>query len=170
MKSIYIIIILFVTTVSSAYSQDAHKHLHKRNEIGISSGGIYGFNDKTWGAGVHMHYFRSLGDHSRWAIGGFYEYAWLDGNHYSFGVGAKFEAIDRLHLGLFPGLVFLKHEEDAHDHSHSHGESEKQFAVHAEVVYDLFEIGKFHFGPVADYSWSKDDSHVMLGIHAAYSF
>lgn len=170
MKSIYTLIILFAITVAPVYSQ--HKdHHHKRNEIGLSTGAMYGINDKKWGAGGHLHYSHSLSDHSRWAIGGFAEYAWLSGTHFSLGAGAKFQALDRLHLGIFPGITILKHKEDDHDHGHSHDEGSKlRFSTHIEAAYDLFSINGVHFGIVADYAWAKHDSHVMLGIHTAFSF
>lgn len=168
MKILYTIIIsiLFSTYVAQAQS---HSHHHARNEIGVSAGPFYAIDDKSWGSGVHLHYFRSLGNHSRWAVGGFLEQAWSDENHFSVGVGVKFEVIERLHLGVSPGVSFGKHSHgDLHDH---HDESTKaRFAMHMELVYDLFEWKKFHVGPVVDYSWSKDDSHVALGVHAAYCF
>lgn len=174
MRIIYTLILFILVSTFTARAQH-HQHHHKRNEIGISSGAIYGIDHKEWGAGIHIHYFRTLGDHSRWAIGAFAEQAWLGDSHFSIGAGAKFAVIDKLQLGVFPGITFAKHSHDhdghgAHD-DHKHGEKRKaRFSIHTELVYDLFEWNQFHLGPVLDYSWSENDSHTMIGIHVAYNF
>lgn len=161
---------------SAAYGQDHHDHHHSRNEIGINSGALYALNDKEWGAGVHIHYFRALGDHSRWSIGGFAEQTLFFDSHFSFGVGVKYELFKDLYISAMPGLAFSKHSHDI-EHEHVHGADEHhkentktKFSVHTELVYKLFEWGKFHMGPAIDYSWSKKDSHIMLGVHAAIDF
>lgn len=70
-------------SISKIYAQDSHNHHHhERNEIGLSGGALYAIDDKKWGPGLHIHYYRTLGDHSRWAVGAFAEQAWLDGNHF----------------------------------------------------------------------------------------
>lgn len=169
MKFRHFFISFFLLVAASVFAQhDAHDH--SGNELGLSSGAIYGIDDKQWGTGTHLHYFRSLGDHSKWALGGFFEYAWLEGNHYALGLGARFEPISRVHLGVFPGVAFLKHQHEE-EHQHQDQESSKaRFSIHGEIVYDLLSWKNMHFGPVIDYSWSKDDSHAMLGVHAAYCF
>lgn len=161
----YAIMVCMLCSILQLQAQESHAHHHHGlNEIGISTGALYGIDDKVWGPGVHIHYFRSLGEHSRWAIGAFAEQAWLGETHFSVGTGVRFELIERLEIGAFPGITFAKH---AHD---GHTESESKFSMHAELVYDLFHWEKFHLGPAIDYSWSKEDSHTMLGVHAAYSF
>lgn len=166
MKLKYLFIILFLMIMCRLQAQH-HHHTHTRNEVGLSTGAIYAIDDKAWGAGTHLHYFRTLGEHSRWALGGFVEQTWTHGTHFSLGIGAKYEVLERLQVGLFPGITFLKHQDDEHGHEKG---NINRFSLHTEVVYDLFMIGKFHFGPVMDYSWSKNDSHTMLGIHGAYCF
>lgn len=179
MKILYtlslVIFSLFVGIGEVCAQHDDHDHHHSPNEIGINAGGLYTINDKEWGAGIHAHYFRSLGDHSRWAIGGFVEQTMFLDNHFSVGVGAKYRVIDRLYLTAMPGLSFTKHDHSDHDHEghehHDHDNGTKtKFSIHTEAVYVLFEWNKFHMGPAVDYSWSKNDSHIMLGIHAAIDF
>lgn len=85
------------------------------------------------------------------------------------GAGVKFTPINRLHLGVLPGVTFAKHKHEHNGQAHDE-DWESRFSMHVEVVYDLFHWGKFHLGPAFDYSWSKDDSHIMLRIHAAFGF
>lgn len=173
MKFTYFLILLAICapfTAAAQHHDEGHNgHSHSRNEIGVSGGGLYGTDDKTWGGGLHIHYYRTLGDHSRWAVGAFAEQAWLEGSHFSAGAGIKFEPVDRLHLGVLPGITVAKHKEEHHGHTHHHG-NKTRFSLHLELVYDLFHWDKFHLGPAFDYSWSKKDSHMMLGVHAAYCF
>jgi len=167
MKVLLLILAAFIVGISTVRAQHHHHH-HERNEIGISPGVIYAQDHKEWGMGIHAHYFRTLGDHSRWAVGAFAEQVWLDDTHFSVGAGVRYELVERLHVGAFPGVTFAKHE---HDHDgHEHDKSKARFSVHGELVYDLFTWKKFHLGPVLDYSWAKDDSHFMLGIHVAFCF
>ena len=41
--------------------------------------------------------------------------------------------------------------------------------MHFEVVYE-FEIGELHTGPVAEYAWSPNDAHAMIGLHIGFGF
>lgn len=165
------ILLLALLCISKSYAQDGHIHLHERNEVGLSTGALFAVDDSEWGSGIHIHYYRTFSSHSRWSIGGFVEQAWLEGTHFSFGAGVKFSPIDRLSLGVLPGITFTKHNHDEHSLSHSDNDGwNSDFSAHFEVVYDLFHWSKFHLGPVFDYSWSKNDSHFMLGIHAAVCF
>lgn len=151
-----------------------HNHSHARNEIGISPGATYSPSHETWGFGIHAHYFRTLSEHSRWAVGGSLEQVSSHGSHWSVSVGPKYQILDRLSIALMPGITFFKHDEESHDHAaHAandpHGKRGR-FSLHTELVYDLIHLDHFHLGPTVDYSWSKDDAHFMVGIHCAYSF
>lgn len=151
-----------------------HNHSHARNEIGISPGATYSPSHETWGFGIHAHYFRTLSEHSRWAVGGSLEQVSSHGSHWSVSVGPKCQILDRLSIALMPGITFFKHDEESHDHAaHAandpHGKRGR-FSLHTELVYDLIHLDHFHLGPTVDYSWSKDDAHFMVGIHCAYSF
>lgn len=163
MKVLYSIIVCLFCLVSKSHAQ--HNHHHQRNEIGISTGALYATDHKEWGTGLHIHYFRTLGDHSRWAVGAYAEEAWFDNSHFSIGAGGRVEIIERLHFGAFPGVTFTKHDHDSDNHN-----SKSKFTIHTELVYDLFHWNKFHIGPVIDYSWSKNDAHFMLGVHTAFCF
>ncbi len=145
-----------------------HHHVHAENEIGLSGGAVYTFEHNEWGAGIHMHYFRMLSAHSKWSLGVELESVWADGNHFTVGAGVKYEIIDRLSIGLLPGISFFQHN-DTHP-GPDNTDYKSQFSLHTEVVYDLFHWEHFHLGPAVDYSWTAHDAHFAIGIHGAYCF
>ena len=156
--------------MSDIYAQEhaTHAHEHASNEIGISGGALYAFGHTEWGGGAHIHYFRTLGVHSKWSLGGSLEQAWVDGNHFNFGIGVKYQIFNRLSISAFPGVTFFSHKEaDGHDTDELQN---KRFNLHFELVYDLFHWENFHAGPVLDYSLQKNDSHAMIGMHVAFCF
>ena len=162
---------LFVMNISAQDNHHSHEHL--LNEIGLNMGATYSHQHREWGTGVHVHYFRTLKPHGKLALGGSLEQVWSDGDHYNISAGIKYMATHRLSLGIMPGVTFLKHKHDHNDedgHEDHSSERETKFAMHFEIVYDLFHFDRFHLGPAADYSWAKGDSHYMIGIHAAYCF
>jgi len=152
------------------YAQDhGHsEHAHERNEIGVSGGALYAFGHDEWGGGAHIHYFRSVGARGKWSLGGSFEQAWVDGSHYNLGVGVKYQLFNRLSIATFPGVTFFSHKEN--DEHAAHEQLNNRFTLHFELVYDLFYWNDFHFGTVLDYSLLKNDSHAMIGIHAAFCF
>jgi len=145
-----------------------HNHEHARNEIGFGGVAIYSFGHESWGSGAHLHYFRTLGLHSKWSLGGGFEQVWGIGSHFNVGAGVKYQLLNRLSLGLIPGVTFFSHNETDVDHRHE--QRETQFTTHFELIYELFHFSHFHIGTVLDYSLTKDDSHAGLGIHAAFCF
>jgi hypothetical protein len=147
-----------------------HEHEHARNEIGISPGITYSPSHKEWGFGMHAHYFRTLGEHSPWALGGSIEQVSSHGSHWTVSAGAKYTILDRLNIGVMPGVTFFRHKHEAeHEAEHEHT-NKAQFSMHFELGYDLIHTKHFHFGPAIDYSWTRHDNHLMLGIHCAYGF
>lgn len=165
-----LILVMTISIQSKAQHHDHHGHHHSRNEIGLSGGALYSLEHKEWGVGTHLHYYRTLGDHSKWALGAMAEYAYVHGSHFTLGAGAKYQLTEKLGIGVLPGITFLQHDDDAHVADYGNHENKAIFSTHFELVYDLFYWNGFHFGPVIDYSWSKNDSHGMIGIHAAYCF
>ncbi len=166
-----ILFVLLLTGLAFPVCAQEHaEHAHPRNEIGLSGGAIYSFDHKAWGGGLHLHYFRTLGPHSKWSVGGMVEEVWLHGGHFSIGAGAKFEPFPRFSIGLLPGVTFLRHDGDADHDDHGHTSRKALFSTHIELVYDLFHWKKFHLGPAVDFSVSSGDSHAMIGVHGAYAF
>ena len=135
--------------------------LHPRNEIGISAGALYSPDHKEWGQTAHIHYFRTISRRSHWSLGGLVEQAWLDGSHFTFAAGAKYQPFDRFSLSVLPGVKLLNHD---------YSDKQTLFSLHLEAVYDLFNWEKFHLGPAVDYAWAKNHTHFMIGIHGAFSF
>lgn len=173
MRIILYIIALAALFPVSGISQE-HAHAHARNEIGISPGVTYSPSHEEWGFGVHAHYFRTLGEHSPWALGGSLEYVASHGSHWTISAGPKYTLFHKLNLAIMPGVTFLNHEAgheepEAHDHAHAHP-NKAQFSLHLELAYDLIHTERFHFGPAIDYAWTRHDNHLMLGIHCAYGF
>ena len=173
MKHIIIFLFICIAHVIPSWSQDNHEHHHERNEIGISGGSVYVPDHKTWGSSIHIHYFRTLNPHSKWSWGANLEQVWdQEDGHFTIGAGFKYQIVDRLSVGLLPGITF--HHHDGHDHRHDYSLNDSgtksAFSMHFEAIYDLFHWKHFHLGPAVDYSWSKEDSHFMIGIHAAYCF
>ena len=159
---------LFYMSFIHASKHRCDGHEHSRNEIGFSGGALYAFEHGEWGSGIHLHYFRTLSLHSRWSLGGSIEHAWVDGNHFNVGAGIKYQLLERISIAALPGVTFLSHSKtDTHD---THESRKALFTLHFELVYDMFRWDKFHLGPVLDYSWTKNDSHAMVGIHAAFCF
>lgn len=168
---ITVITFIFLLLFPICLLAQEHTHSHARNEIGISPGVTYSPSHDNWGFGLHAHYFRTLGEHSPWALGGSLEQVFAHGSHWTLSAGAKYTLFDKLNLAVMPGVTFFKHD-DGHEHDDGHDEhsSKARFSVHFEVGYDLIHLEHFHFGPAIDYSWSKHDSHFMLGVHCAYAF
>jgi len=166
---IYAVLFLSLLYMPFVYTQEhGHGgHEHSRNEIGFSGGPLYSFEHKEWGAGIHLHYFRTLGLRSKWSLGAGIEHAWVDGNHFNVSAGVKYQLLERMSIAALPGITFLSHKSDEHN---MHETNKSLFTLHFELVYDIFHWEKFHLGPVFDYSWTKNDSHAMLGIHAAFCF
>lgn len=169
-----VILLFIILSVSFTVCGQEHTHSHARNEIGISPGASYSPSHKNWGFGVHAHYFRTLGPHSRWALGGSLEQVSSHGSHWTVGAGARYQIFDRFSFALMPGITFFQHDTNEHDHA-GHAEDDPhsnnpKFTAHFELVYDLIHLDHFHFGPAVDYSWSKHDAHFMFGVHCAYAF
>lgn len=168
MKIRMLLLMACLLIVPTVYAQ--HTHHHARNEIGISPGATYSLSHKTWGVGVHAHYFRTLSDHSRWSLGGGLETVFAHGTHWTVNVGAKYEIIEGLYLAAMPGISFFKSK---HHHefeeNHEHNEKVKP-SLHVELSYDLIHTEFFHIGPAIDFSWCKNDNHFMIGVHFGYDF
>lgn len=158
-------------SLSAQECADNHDHQHGMNEIGMSVGPSYSFDHKDWRASAHLHYFRLLKPHSKWALGLGVESAFGKGSHYNLSAGARYTPFRFVELSFLPGVNFVKEEHEEHGGHEEHEEKTKaSFALHGEVVVNLLELNNFHLGPVLDYSWSKGHTHLMLGVHAAYSF
>ena len=169
MKKSFIILLLFSFFYIDASAQQAcdcptfpsRYTPHLSNEIGISAGALYSPDHKEWGVSTHIHYFRAVSNRSRWSLGGAVEQAWLDGSHWTFAAGVKYSLFEHFSLSVMPGVMLLNHD---------YSDKKTLFSLHTEVVYDLFSWRNFHLGPAIDYSWTKNHSHIMFGIHGGFDF
>lgn len=169
MKHLFLLMVILAVLPGYIQAQE-HGHSHARNEIGLSPGATYSPSHHNWGFGLHAHYFRTLSEHSPWALGGSLEQVYAHGSHWTISAGAKYALFDKLNLAVMPGVTFFKHD-DGHEHAEEHEHTANaRFSIHFEVGYDLIHLEHFHFGPAIDYSWSRHDNHFMLGIHCAYAF
>lgn len=165
----FLLLAMLLIPVYSAAQEYAHTH--GRNEIGISPGVTYSPSHHSWGMGIHVHYFRTLTNHSPWALGGSVEQVFSHGTHWTISAGGKYELVDRLNVAVMPGITFFRHSSNEHHHETGHEHTDNtQFSIHIELGYDLIHSKHFHFGPAIDYSWTRHDNHLMLGIHCAYAF
>jgi hypothetical protein len=153
--------------VSFIHAQECeHGHIHLRNEAGFGSGAVYSFGHKTWGAGMHLHCFHTLGPHSRWSLGGSIEQVWNEDSHFNIGAAVKYQISYSWSFGIAPGVTFFSHNETEANHE----TAKTRFTMHFETIYDILHWDLFHLGLALDCSLTKGDSHAALGIHAAYCF
>lgn len=154
-----LMLILLVLMPASLLAQH---HDHAPNELGVSPGVTYSPSHGEWGFGVHIHYFRTVSHNGRWAVGAAIENVTSKDTHYGISAGASFRILDDLKVSVMPGVSFVMNEES--------GGYDPFFATHFELVYDALHVRNFHFGPVLEYSLSRNDSHGLLGVHIAYAF
>jgi hypothetical protein len=158
MKTIYFIILLASTQILNAQSpnrlvtSDNHK-----NEFGIANSPVFIIKEKEFAYGLHLHYIRSLTE-TKFGLGVGYERIFDEHKHNTIGVILSYAPIEHLDLSLSPGITF--NDNDA---------SELNFGAHFEILYE-FEIGVFHFGPVAEFAYSVEDYHISLGLHFGFGF
>lgn len=157
-KILFPFLFALATTPTLAQARIASQHdshAHARNEIGLGLGTAYEVGHNEWTAAYHLHYFRTITPHSRWAVGGGVEYLRGEESHTELAVGVRYEPIERMHFTLMPGVTITE---------------TPRLSLHAEATYELLHFGNFHLGPVVGYGWSKSHSHLSAGIHAAISF
>ncbi len=156
---------------STALNAHDPAETHPRNEIAISGGAVYAPDDTAWGGGAHLHYFRTFTPRSRWSWGLGVEQVWAEASHWTVGAGIRFSPAEDLELSVMPGMTFSGLHGHKHDGEPVHDDGiSGEWSLHAEIAYSLLEIGHLHIGPSVDYSYTKDDSHFMFGIHAAVGF
>jgi hypothetical protein len=136
---------------------DEHEHDHHNNEIGIGYSPVYLTTDKEFVHSIHFHYLRNISE-TRFNIGLGYEKIFSDHNHDMVNLIGSIFLIDHLSFSIAPGLIF---EDSKFD--------DIKFAMHFELYYE-FELDNFHIGPMAGYSFSKEDNHIGVGIHLGYVF
>jgi hypothetical protein len=136
-----------------------HNHHHSEWELGVALGGVYLISEKEIAPGIHLHILRRLPKFERFSIGFGLESVFDEHTHFNAAIVGKVDLFKNFSAIVSPGILFLKE---------SNGWS-KHFSSHFELLYE-FQVGKIHLGPVLEYSYSKYDKHIMLGVHVGYSF
>jgi hypothetical protein len=158
MKTLYILVLMALTLTLSAQSPDGHANSdNHKNELGIANSPVYIINEKEFAYGLHAHYIRSIKE-TMFGIGVGYERIFDEHKHNTIGVILSFAPIEHLALSLSPGVIF-----------NDNNVSDLHFGLHFETLYE-FEVGIFHIGPVAEFAYSVEDSHVSLGLHFGFGF
>ena len=158
MKLFYTFTLLMFSLCS--YSQNGNEfsliedeHL---NHFGVATGPVYVINESEVAPGIHLHYMRLLEfGNAHFGIGLGLEGIFDEHRHYATSINFSYLPIHALTFTIAPGIQFAPESED--------------FTTHFEVVYE-FEIGELHIGPVAEYAWSPNDAHAMLGLHIGLGF
>lgn len=145
--------------VDSPQEDEDHHHHHSNWEAGVAVGGVYLINESGFAPGLHMHLLRRLPKWERVSLGLGLESVFDEHTHFNTAIVAKYDLWKGLSVVLSPGLLFLKHET----------EWDADFSTHFEMLYE-FQVGKIHLGPVIEYSYSKHDKHLMLGLHLGIGF
>jgi len=135
---------------------DADNHGHSKNEIAIAISAPYFINEEKLSLSLHLHYIYSI-PNTKFGIGVSYEAIVLDPKHNTFGLVTTYSLLEHLSLALSPGVSF------------ENGDSKAFFSLHGEISYG-FEIGKLHIGPVLEYSYDPNDTHISLGLHVGFGF
>jgi hypothetical protein len=157
MKNILLLTLFLLSNSLFAQEKIIHKnHDNHKNEIGIANSPVYFINEKQFNYGLHLHYIYNISK-SKFGIGLGYERIFDEHEHSTFGMIGVYKPIEKLSLSLSPGLTY---ENEV---------TEPNFALHTEATYE-FEINDFHFGPVLEFAYDKEDFHISLGIHCGIGF
>lgn len=162
-----IVMILMLPVCRIALSQnmnDDHNHTGEEYHIhtweaGLGVGAVFIPGEDNIAPGAHIHLMRSLPGLERLAIGPGVETVMDEHSHYNLAFGLTYAIYKGLSAGLAPGIEFAKEED----------EWSNRFSMHFELAYG-FPVGRFHIGPVAEYSFSGDEGHIMLGAHFGVGF
>ena len=97
--------------------------------------------------------------YERFSLGLGFETVIDEHKHFNSALVFKYDVWKGLSAIVSPGILFLK----------SNNEWDRKFSVHYELLYE-FKLKGLHLGPVFDYSYSRNDQHLMLGLHLGFSF
>lgn len=138
---------------------DHHKHQHGDREFGFSPGTVFLLNEQEVKLGIHSHLLWRIKSIDFLSIGLGVESVFDEHSHISTGFVTKVDIWKGFSALTSPGILFIKEANGW----------ENYLSAHFELLYE-FEIQRFHVGPALDFSVSRFDNHVMLGIHLGYSF
>lgn len=145
------------------YAQNIEETEHKHegtNHLGFGVGMSHLINENVWVPAVHLHYGKSLGEKQRFSIGAGLELLMDDHKHMGVVLAMAYKLAPVLTLGYGPGLGFTLAKE---------AEKDIHLGHHLKIAYE-FDLDFIHLGPMVEYGFSKEDQHVMVGIHGGFSF
>lgn len=131
---------------------DHEHHEHPPNELGVANSAVFFPGEEEWSYGLHLHFLRTIG-HSRFRLGAGYERIFDVHKHNTVGVVAGYAPAHGWTVIVSPGIAF----EDADPGA-------LLPAVHLETTYE-FDLGPLHLGPVLEWAWDPEDTHVSIGLH-----
>ncbi len=140
------------------HDHDGHNHGDFKNEIGAAVGVVFDLNEKNMATGFHFHYMRSFGGKMHnFGISPGIGFLLGTHRHYTAHLMFVYRPIHGWWIGAGPGITYFEHD------------NEWGYSGHIETGYE-FDAGKVHLGPVVEYSWAKNDQHIMLGLHLGVPF
>lgn len=151
-----------VTLVPFDITRAADGHAHHGHdlsgaELGLLFGAVHLEEEDEYAFGVHAHLLYPLGDCpvlGHVSAGPGIEYLFADEEHYALMLTLAVNPWRNLVLAVAPGVQWAEHD----------GEKEAEYATHVEASY-VIPFKDIDIGPVVDYSWTRDESHYMIGIH-----
>ena len=162
MKNFYLIIsfislILIFPDLRSQDESGHERHEHK-NEIGGALGMFFDLKEQHTASGFHLHYYRMFsGKLDHFGIAPSMEFLFGEHRHYTLALMLAYRPVHGWWIGAGPGISYVEH----HDEVVASG--------HIETGYE-FDAGQVHFGPVLEYSFTREDQHLMLGLHLGVPF
>ena len=144
-----------MTTVLSQ-SHDHEEHADHTHHLGFATGLVYVFEEDAFAAALHLHYtyLFEIGE-THLGAGAGVETILDEHQHIATSVHLSYFPVHSLGLTIAPGILFT--------------EGDGQFSLHLEASYE-FILGSIHLGPVVEYAYAKDDSHLMFGLHVGLGF
>lgn len=160
MKKVFFALLTTIISYGLFGQHIQDEHEHRSNEIGLGIGMVYLISDVDWAPGLHLHYSKGIGEKQKFSLGAAAEYVAGEHQHTALSISLEYELLPSLLLGYGPGVEFPISDSDDHGVHLGH---------HVELAYE-FDFGLFHLGPMVEYGFSKEDQHLMTGLHGGYSF
>jgi len=130
----------------------AHFHV---NDFGFANGMVYNLGENSAAWGMHLHYVRGVNKYLGVGIG--YESVLGEHFHQTFTGFVRYKFFKHFVLNAGPGIT-IPNEENP----------EYEFVSHFELS-TVFELGKFHLGPMVGYGLGHEQ-HFTVGVHLGYGF
>lgn len=138
---------------------NTHEHHHSQWEIGIALGVVPLLDEDELAPGIHLHFLHQVEAVNKLMVGFGFENVIDEHTHLTAGVVLNYNIYKGFFVAVSPGVLWVRHDEAW----------ETAYVTHFELSYE-FDLGQLHIGPIAEYSFSSLDKHVMAGIHLGFGF